>query len=258
MEFHTLFVGQQRLHVKSLDSTNRFAWEYLAKTKPSEGTAIYADEQTAGKGQFGSTWQSPAGLNLYVSFIFYPRFLNAKDHFRLNQAVALALCEAVRSYGLEAQIKWPNDIYVGEQKLCGILIETSLQGAWLDQAVVGIGWNLNQTEFPPDLHRATSLRLLLGRELPLIQALASLSTFLEKRYLLLKSCQHSTLHQDYLQYLLGYTQPQRYLDTATQTEFIAQIKAVLPTGLLSLRSHEGQLRQVQPKAIQWLGPVPQT
>lgn len=255
MEFRTLFVGQQRLHFKSLDSTNRFAWEYLAKTKPSEGTAIYADEQTAGKGQFGSTWQSPAGLNLYVSFIFYPRFVNAKDHFRFNQTIALALCEAVRSYGLDAQIKWPNDIYVGEQKLCGILIETNLQGTWLDQAVVGIGWNLNQASFPPHLPKATSLLQLLGREVSTLEALATLSTFLEKRYLLLKSCQHSRLHQDYLQWLLGYAQPQRYLDTAQQTEFIASIEAVLPTGLLSLRDSQGHVRQVQPKEVQWLGPV---
>jgi BirA family biotin operon repressor/biotin-[acetyl-CoA-carboxylase] ligase len=144
------------LHLTETTSTNDAAKKWAKEGAP-DGAVVVADHQTVGRGRLGRSWHSPPGVNLYLSRIYRASF----DLLPLQGA--LAVREAIQAHlpsGLTAAIKWPNDILVGEYKVAGILCEL-LE----DAAVIGIGINVNMTEFPPDLRTpATSLRLLSGTE----------------------------------------------------------------------------------------------
>ncbi|MBO4536092.1 MAG: biotin--[acetyl-CoA-carboxylase] ligase [Bacteroidales bacterium] len=125
-------------------------------------TVYAARYQTAGRGQQGNRWESRAGENLMFSILLKPAFLPASDQFLLSQIVALGLVEYLQTKGLTATIKWPNDIYVGDRKICGTLIETGLADKRVSWAVAGIGLNVNQREFDPSLPNPTSMILETG------------------------------------------------------------------------------------------------
>ena len=147
---NTLFIGKFSFHLSSIDSTNKFAHNLISKTNPIEGTAIRADEQTAGRGQFGSKWQANPRENITISIILCPKFLLVKQQFLLNAAMALGVYDFINEiigYSSELTIKWPNDIYVGNQKIAGILIENSIQQDVINNSIIGIGLNINQKTF---------------------------------------------------------------------------------------------------------------
>lgn len=236
LENNTLFVGKVAIHLERVDSTNLYLAE-LAKSAPIEGTAVWADEQTAGRGQLGARWEAKAGENLTASFLLLPKWLAARSQFGLSQAVALAVADAVVAQGIkeeEVHIKWPNDIYVGGKKIAGILIENELRGAYISQAIVGIGINVNQAEFAPELSRATSLKKIFKKNTDITQLLASLSAFLEQRYLQLKQNGAAAIRDEYLRRLFQYKQAARYLITASQTPIDASIEGISDTGQLIL------------------------
>ena len=129
-------------HFDILASTN----DEAAKPTYGEGDIIWADQQSAGRGQRGHKWESRRGENITFSAIFEPRFVPILRQFLLSQAVALGVVDALRYYGIVAKIKWTNDIYVGDRKLAGILIEHKLQGSEIGRTIAGIGLNVNQMQ----------------------------------------------------------------------------------------------------------------
>ena len=137
----------------------------LAADAP-HGLTVAAVSQTAGRGQRGNSWESAPGLNLCFSTVLRPRHIDARRQFVLSMAVAMAVARCVgRELGSEADVsvKWPNDIYVGDRKIAGILIENTLTGMNIDKAVVGVGLNVNQLEFVSDAPNPVSLAMLSGR-----------------------------------------------------------------------------------------------
>jgi len=162
----------------SLSSTNDLA---LGLDAP-EGTVIMAAEQTAGKGRLGRKWSSPPGEGLYLTIVLRPP-LPPDKMWQMAVVISLAACEAIREVaGLDAKIKWPNDILIGGRKVCGILIEGRQSAAGSQQSVVaGIGINVNNQGFPPELN-ATSLALELGRPIPIFEVEEALLSRLEFRY----------------------------------------------------------------------------
>ena len=165
----TLFIGQNSINLKSIDSTNSYASELLRQNAPLEGTMIYTFDQHNGRGQRGNTWYSQPNKNATLSYILYPTFLQIEKQFLLNKITCLAVADLMaeiigHSKGLTqkdkaVQIKWPNDIYVGNKKISGILIENTLRETSIRSSIVGIGININQTDFT-DAINATSLALL--------------------------------------------------------------------------------------------------
>jgi BirA family biotin operon repressor/biotin-[acetyl-CoA-carboxylase] ligase len=131
----------------------------LNAANPLNISVVTAEFQTAGKGQQGNSWHSERGKNLLFSHAVFPEKLAAAEQFILSQIVALALCKTLLSFGIDACIKWANDIYVGDKKIAGVLIENQLLGALLKTGIIGIGLNVNQTEFPPFLPNPTSMAL---------------------------------------------------------------------------------------------------
>lgn len=184
---NTLFTGKIVHHKEVIGSTNIWADNELKSTRVLEGTVYRADVQSTGKGQRGKVWDSESGRNLLVSYVYYPSFLKAEDQFSLVKAVSLAVKDTVDEYLIDkAQIKWPNDIYVNDTKLAGILIESSMKGPNIGSSIIGIGLNVNQSVFDDSLN-ATSLMLELGRGVDLDRLFTELSSKLERRYLSLRS-----------------------------------------------------------------------
>ena len=144
---------------RTIDSTNSQAAREMETAQ--EGSVWIADFQTAGRGQRGNKWESSEGENLTFTILLKPEFLHPSSQFRISQICAIGVCRYLKEKGLEAQIKWPNDIYIGNKKICGMLIENSVRGDKLAVSILGIGVNLNQTKFSSDAPNPTSLILEL-------------------------------------------------------------------------------------------------
>lgn len=232
----TLFIGTNHISLESVDSTNTYAKNLLSEKRPPEGTLITAAEQTAGRGQAGSKWQTAAGLNLTASFILYPTFLSADKQFFLNMAVSLAvreLCEEIT--GHEIRIKWPNDIYQRNKKLAGILIENIISGSNLSSSVVGIGLNVNQTEFDPALPNPTSVKRITGQDQNVETVISKLNSYLEKYYLQLRQQHFNFLDKGYTVHLYRYNQTATFRKNGQ--EFRGEITGVTKEGKLIIESN---------------------
>ena len=201
-----------------MDSTNNYAKEHLAKSSPIDGTVILADEQLAGRGQSGNIWLADANKNLTFSIIYHVSFLRATEQFYLNMAVSLGIKYAVSSmlskqYAensgllstevLPITIKWPNDIFINDKKIAGILIENTISGMQLKYAVIGIGLNVNQENFPHEIN-ATSLKMELAHESDKINVLNEVLASIEKYFLLLKERKFERLKKEYIENLYRY------------------------------------------------------
>lgn len=239
---NSLFVGKVAIYKANLDSTNAHAKLLLTKSNPIEGTAIYAGYQTAGRGQFGSSWQSSAKENILLSIILYPKFLLVDQQFRLHQVVSLAVHDLLSTHLLPAddlKIKWPNDIYYQHQKMGGILIENQLKGAYVDSAVIGLGLNINQTTFPTELQHATSLQLQTGNSYDVVDLIGEFCGHLEQRYLQLRAQQQTALETQYLQLLYGYQEWRPFQDAQTGEHFRGKIIGLDAKGLLQVQRSSG-------------------
>ncbi|MDX1940900.1 MAG: biotin--[acetyl-CoA-carboxylase] ligase [Saprospiraceae bacterium] len=203
---NTLFVGKVLLDFPELESTNLYALELLSKSKPIEGTVISTFQQTQGRGQIGSSWESEPHKNLSLSIILHPTFLPLHESFALNLAISLAVRDFIaKNVEKTTKVKWPNDIYVGNHKICGILIQNSIGNGSLQSSVVGIGVNVNQTNFSENAPNATSLALETGNTFPLYDLMEDLCLFVERHYLSLKNTSnYGLLRQEYLQHLYRY------------------------------------------------------
>ena len=209
----------------SIDSTNSEALRRLPEL-PS-GTVLAAREQTAGRGQRGNTWFTEAGKNLTFSIVLKPSSLAAGEAHLLNYLASVAVAEFLEGYGVSCSIKWPNDIYVGRKKICGILVENSLSGGCVAASVIGIGININQTVFP-QLANATSLSLATGCEYVLEDCLKAFMTVFEAWLPRLKD-----LPESYTSRLFQKGVQARYIDYLRDgEEFTGTILGVSPDGRL--------------------------
>ena len=152
------------IHIGETDSTNRWLRDY-SLTQPDGEYVVVADYQTAGKGCGTNSWESERGMNLTFSMLIHPQDIPANRQFHITEVVSVALCRMLDSYIYnKVEIKWPNDIYVDNRKVCGILIENRLQGSVIKDSIIGIGLNVNQREFRSDAPNPVSLWQLLGHE----------------------------------------------------------------------------------------------
>ena len=251
----TLFIGQKVQYLPSCQSTNDEAAESIAHTPVDDGLVIVTDYQTAGRGQRGNQWIAQPGQNLTFSVVLRPTFLAAVDQFWLNMAVSLGIIDALDPLAESCfRIKWPNDIYINNQKLGGILIENTVQGHTLVWSVIGIGLNINQTTF--QYPTATSLQarfpLPAGYDLP--DMLTKLLESIEHRYLQLRAGVRSvdyrdTIRASYLQRLFRYQQEHPF--RADGLLFRGTIIGVDPTGRLAIQV-ENEVRYFGFKEVEFV------
>ncbi len=212
-----------------------------------------ADFQTAGRGQIGSSWQSEPEKNLLCSFLLYPHILQPDDQFLLAQITSLALVDALRPICPSLSIKWPNDLYLEERKIGGILIQNQWQGSSLKSSVIGIGLNVNQQSFPiQDLH-PHSLRLYTGQEHSVMELFQHISQALDIRYTQLRSGQAEQIRKEYHQNLYALGQIYIFEDLVRSKDFTGIIQGVNQNGALRVEDlSTGEIIAFQHKEIRFI------
>lgn len=249
--FSQLFVGQNLITLASVDSTNSWLKNLLSNSAPlPEGTVILAEEQFSGRGQVNSTWASEPGKNLTFSVFLKPLFLSPSKQFDLNKAMSLAVNDFLSKYFHEqATIKWPNDSYINNEKIAGLLIENIIQGDKIKYAVIGIGVNVNQVFFPESAKGATSFSKILHKYYDLKILLDEICAAVEARYLQLKSGKLDRLNSDYLDRLYRYNKMSRFLVNGESRE--GRIIGISREGYLEV-DMDSEIRQFGLKEIQFI------
>ena len=242
------------IRLETIDSTNSEAFRRLPELE--HGTVLWALEQTAGRGQRGNSWFSAPGENLTFSVVlkFMEGELAAADAHFLNYAIAEAVAAFLESLAVPANVKWPNDVFVGRKKISGVLIENSLVGSSVAASVVGVGFNVNQKDFP-QLANATSLCLCTGREYPLETCLDGILRRFEKALsYLVRPGLRAALFASYSSRLFQKGAAARYRDLLTGEEFTGVIKGADPADgrLRVLDSATGALRLFRFKELGYI------
>ncbi len=242
-------VAELKIHWIELDtvnSTNNYAMELIRDKKAKNGMAVFSAHQTDGKGQRGKAWKDEAGESLSCSFIIEPAVYGLKNHFHLIALTASAIRKVVEAtIRIPVHIKWPNDIYVGDQKAGGILIESVTRGKDWKYAVIGFGINVNQKLFDEALPNPVSLKQLTGKNYD-IKRLAE-----DCLNILIKDLQQRT----YPEILSHYS---KYLYKVNQTVSLHTpsgiltdtLKGITEDGLLMIG--ETTLQIFAPGDVQWI------
>ena len=234
-------------HFDTTASTNDDARD----EKYREGDVVWADFQTAGRGQRGHEWHSRKGENLTFSVVLEPTFVPIAEQFSVSEVVALSLVDMLAEYGIDAKIKWTNDIYVGDKKLVGILIEHSLSSATLRRTIVGVGVNVNQTEFDTSLPNPVSMAQLLGKELDAEAVLQCFLNHLQRHYESLREGGAEVLHERYNALLYRKEEYHTYALPSGE-KFRAKIVGTAPSGALRLESEEGTTKDYLFKEVEFV------
>jgi BirA family biotin operon repressor/biotin-[acetyl-CoA-carboxylase] ligase len=237
---------------KSLDSTNTYAKELLNKEFLPEGSLIITITQNNGRGNGGNSWESESGKNLTGSFVLYPLFLQAKDQFILNMSISLAVYDFVKGYipESEVKIKWPNDIYIDNKKVAGLLIENSIQGSEFCQSIAGIGININQEKFTSDAPNPVSLINITKHDYNISECVDRLFLCLAKRYTMLENELFEAIRSDYMEALYRYNDFSEYI--YNNKKISAKINGIGEMGMLQLLTSENILIECDFKQISFV------
>jgi len=229
-------LGTPFIELQSVDSTNNYALAQIHAKLAQPGTCYFAHEQTSGKGQRGKSWATERGMNVIMSIVLKPGFLQPIQQFQLSACVAVATHQFFSKYdSTSLKIKWPNDIYWQDRKLGGILIENIIRsqepagGGW-DWAVVGIGININQTNFASDLRNPISLKQITGKVFDQVDLAKNLCMSVDYFYKKLMNNEANVIHEMYGQLL--YKKDKMIKLKKGNRIFSAIVKGVTLTGQL--------------------------
>lgn len=247
----------RHIHLESVASTNS-EMKSMAATL-DDNTVISATEQSAGRGQRGNSWEAAPGANVTMSMLLRPQYIRGAEQFYVSQIVALAVADVAEEvllrcasdYAGRVEVKWPNDIYVDDRKICGILIENTLSGVSMVHSVVGIGLNVNQTVFESDAPNPVSLKQLTGCDYDIcemIELVADRIICLMDKYDRADAA-FSELQSAYISRLWRRNSQHVYEDKLTGEIISASIESVAPNGVLSLRLADGTLRSYAFKEV---------
>ncbi|WP_165040379.1 biotin--[acetyl-CoA-carboxylase] ligase [Dysgonomonas sp. ZJ709] len=238
------------IHLEETFSTNTYLKDLLLKQNVEEGTIIHSDYQSAGKGQRGNNWESEHGKNLLFSIVLYPTMINANEQFIISQFISLALKDTLSKYADNITIKWPNDIYWKEKKICGILIGNALLENKINQSVIGIGININQERFITEVPNPVSLKKITGNSYDLKEILTELANQIQLHYRDVKEGNFNPIVQQYKDSLFRSKGYHLYHDGVM--DFLAKIKDIEPSGILVLETMEGVERKFAFKEVKYI------
>jgi len=240
----TRLFGKKINFLPECSSTNTEAIRFISEQGIIHGMVVICGHQSAGRGQAGNVWESEPGKNLTFSLVL-ENPINSEQSFYLNIFLSLAIAKALKSItNLNVQVKWPNDLMVGNKKIGGLLIESAIQGNRLRYAVLGIGLNVNQVSFKID--SASSLSSLTGKTFSLNEIFSEVLLSIEKHFELLKANENELLKQEWLEYL--YLRGVKHLYKKGQQTFEGIIQGIDDHGRLMLQS-EGQIQVFNFKEI---------
>ncbi len=238
--------------IEECDSTNR----YITQFEPTaEGVIVMASSQTAGRGQRGNSWEAEPGKNLSFSAMWVPENFAATDQFAISEAVALAVVDTLSESGISTKIKWPNDIYVVDRKICGILIEHSLTGSTISRTIAGVGINVNQKKFVSDAPNPISMCQITGKDTDLHPLMERYADYLENRLQLIATAEgRRKIHTEFQQNMWRYdNKPYPFRERASDEKFQGIIRGVESFGFLIVeKCVTGEVRKYAFKEVEFL------
>lgn len=211
----------------------------------AHGLTVTARCQTAGRGQRGNSWEAEPGRNITMSVLLRPEGISPDKQFRVSEAVSVAIVNVLRRHlpGCDVAVKWPNDIYVGDMKICGILIENSVTSSSINHSIAGIGINVNQQSFVSDAPNPVSMAMLTGQSYQLRQLTEEFVTEILSEMENVRAG-HEELHRRYLAMLWRREGYWPYTDNLRGERIMARIADVAPDGILTLALRpEGDSRE---------------
>lgn len=230
------------IYKEEIDSTNNFLREY---ENGNDITVVWTDFQTAGRGQGTNHWESERGKNLIFSILIHPKNVNAAEQYIISMMTAITISEYLaKALHREVRIKWPNDIYVDDMKIAGILIESCLSGCHIKDCIIGIGLNVNQQVFESDAPNPISMLLIDGKERNREEVLHSLLTLFTEKMEEFDVGEIRTKYRNSLYRRHGFHQ---YLDA--NGSFCAEMITVEDNGHLVLRDSENHKRRYAFKEV---------
>ncbi len=190
--------------LESVDSTNNYAMAMVKKGLATGDEAVFAMEQTSGKGRRGKSWQSEKGENIILTIMAEMQWLPVQQQFQVSIAVALGCVAFFSKYIKESiKIKWPNDIFINDRKAGGVLIENVIQGSLWQWAIIGVGININQLVFDPEILNAVSLKQVTGKNYDVVQLSAELHEIILSKVDELEKGNFTKLFEEYNEKLFG-------------------------------------------------------
>ena len=223
------------------DSSNNYAIRLIKDNNAIHGTTILALCQSSGKGQQRKQWDSEPNMNMLASIITNPRFLPAEKQFYLSMITSLAIYDFLNNEIAEVSVKWPNDIYCGNKKICGILIENIVQGDYLFASVAGLGLNLNQTKFSSELANPISLKMITGKNYLIEEVLISVRKIFFKLYDILEAGLYNYIEDRYLSVLYKKGEWCRFKEK--ERTFEAMIIGIGLYGRLVVKNRSGNISE---------------
>ncbi|MDG5799595.1 biotin--[acetyl-CoA-carboxylase] ligase [Marinilabiliaceae bacterium ANBcel2] len=236
---------------KEVESTNKTLNSLLAQQDVPEFSVVIAQGQSAGRGYNGNSWESLPGNNLTFSFLLNPHFIEVNCQFSITQLVSLSLFELLNRYTADISIKWPNDIYYRDSKICGVLIENTLTGNRISSCVVGIGLNLNQTSFSSFLPNPVSLKDITGDTYSVEAMMNQFMAILIENYL--KWYELGDVNHFYNDYMLKLYRGDNYYKYEDESGvFKAKPLLVKPSGHLLLKRSDGTVKEYSFKELKFI------
>jgi len=245
-----MIIGSNILFYKTLRSTNVTAALLIKEREMAEGTIVYTDFQTDGKGCQGNRWESDEGKNLIFSIILYPVSVDINGQFLIAMAISLGICDFCKKYLSNVSIKWPNDIYIDNNKIAGLLIENYIQGKLIESTVAGIGININQEKFPPAIPDAVSFKILTGKEYDLLSFMHELLSELDIRYKQLLYGDREIIRNEYISML--YRSGSWYSYETGGIIFKGKIGGISTSGKLLVEMEDNSIREFSFKEIEYI------
>mgnify|MGYP003564912453 CR=1 FL=1 len=240
-------IGKNLIELDIVDSTNEYLKKLIKENDVEEGTVILADFQTKGKGQKDGYWESEKGKNLTFSIILYPTFLDVQKQFYLSMGISLGIIEFLSHLSVKSCIKWPNDIYVNKNKVAGILIENSIKKNLIAHSIIGIGINLNQSEFKSDAPNPSSLYLELNKTYDTGEAYKILISYLNKWINLLYNANFKKIRTRYKKNLYLINKKTSFTDI--KGKFEGKIIDVEESGTIIIKTDSRKIRKYNFKEV---------
>ena len=245
------FIKPNIIKFDLLTSTNDKMSELIKKDNLPEFSIVTTENQSIGKGQMGNSWESEPGKNLTFSIFCKPNFIPINEQFKITQIITLSIINSLKPILKNISIKWPNDIYCGDKKIAGILVENSLKGSKIDDSIIGVGLNVNQTEFHSDAPNPSSLKLLTNKEHNLDELLNKiLFNFIDIYLDLLHNDNSKSMQKKYMSNLYRSDGLYKYSDD--KGDFYAKIVDIMSTGHLVLETESGEIRKYAFKEVSFI------
>jgi BirA family transcriptional regulator, biotin operon repressor / biotin---[acetyl-CoA-carboxylase] ligase len=236
--------------LSTVGSTNSYAASLIREGVVAEGTVVSALFQSEGRGQSKNRWESEYGRNLLLSIVLFPTAVRPEDQFSVSIAVSLGIKDTLTRYIDSVKIKWPNDIYAGNDKIAGILIESAISGETILHTIVGVGLNVNQEKFISDAPNPISMKMITGKEFDTAVVLEELRGCIEHRYKELIRGGREVMDGDYQRSLWRLGEWHRF--RRGTSEFTGMITGTSRSGCLMVRDESGTIREFAFREIEYL------